>query len=272
MRLIELLLGRPNHGQQVADEQRTAEGEHQERQQVITQEHDLSVRAGVRSAWTGRSRCSRILVAIAKIFDTLLPMTRILRIDSSARTGDSVSRELASRLIDRFPGDTTVRTRDLSDGVPLLTEHTLLAMRTPADERTPEHDVALAVADEFIAELIDADAVVIGLPIYNFGPPAALKAWADLVARAGTTFRYTENGPEGLIDDKPVYVIVASGGVPVGSPMDLSSTWLTTFLGFLGLRNVEVVAAGQLNVDPERAVTAAHELVDDVQLPVSAAA
>ena len=76
---------------------------------------------------------------------------------------------------------------------------------------------------------------VIGLPIYNFGPPAAMKAWADLVARAGTTFRYTETGPEGLVANKPVYVIVASGGVPIGSPMDLSSTWLTTFLGFLGL-------------------------------------
>ena len=135
-----------------------------------------------------------------------------------------------------------------------------------------EQTAALAIADEFIAELVDADAVVIGLPIYNFGPPAALKAWADLVARAGTTFRYTETGPEGLVNDKPVYVIVASGGVPVGSPMDLSSTWLTTFLGFIGLTNVEVVAAGQLNVDPEGALDAARDLVDSVDIPAPAAA
>ena len=199
-------------------------------------------------------------------------MTNVLRIDSSARTIDSVSRDLATRLIERFPGETTVRTRDLSDGVPLLSEETLLAMWTPADQRTPEQSVALAVADEFIAELVDADAVVIGLPIYNFGPPAALKAWADLVARAGTTFRYTATGPEGLVNDKPVYVIVASGGVPVGSPMDLSSTWLTTFLGFLGLTNVEVVAADQLNVDPDGALDAARNLVDAVDLPEPAAA
>jgi len=198
-------------------------------------------------------------------------MTNVLRIDSSARTGDSVSRELSTRLIDRLDGDTTVRTRDLSHGVPLLTEPTLLAMWTPAAERTPEQTAALAIADEFITELVDADVVVIGLPIYNFGPPAAIKAWADLVARAGTTFRYTENGPEGLIADKPVYVIVASGGVPIGSPMDLASTWLRTFLGFLGLTNVQIIEAGQLNVDPEAAVAAARDEVDRVEL-VSVAA
>ena len=122
------------------------------------------------------------------------------------------------------------------------------------------------MADEYIAELMDADAVVIGLPIYNFGPPAAMKAWADLVARAGTTFRYTATGPEGLVDDKLVYVVVASGGVPVGSPMDRSSAWLTTFLGFLGLRNVTLIAADQLNVDPEGAATEAREKVDQIDL------
>lgn len=199
-------------------------------------------------------------------------MTKILRIDSSARTAESVSRELATRLIDRFPGEVDVTTRDLSDGVPLLSEDTLLAMWTPADQRTSEQNARLAVADEFIAELVDADAVVIGVPIYNFGPPAALKAWADLVARAGTTFRYTDTGPEGLVAAKPVYVIVASGGVPVGSPMDYSSTWLTTFLGFLGLGDVTVLAAGQLNVDPERAVAAARDLVDAVEIAAPAAA
>ena len=199
-------------------------------------------------------------------------MTNILRIDSSARSAGSASRELATRLIDRFPDEISVRTRHLSHGVPLLREGTLLGMWAPADQRTPEQSAALAVADEFIAELVEADAVVIGLPIYNFGPPAALKAWADLVARAGTTFRYTDSGPEGLIPDKPVYIIVASGGVPVGSPMDLSSTWLTTFLGFLGLTRVEIVAAGQLNVDPEGALEAARVLVDSIDVSVTAPA
>jgi FMN-dependent NADH-azoreductase len=162
-------------------------------------------------------------------------MTNILRIDSSARHSGSASRELGTRLIERLGPDTNLKAQ-------------------------------LSIADEFIAELVDADAVVIGLPIYNFGPPAAMKAWADLVARAGSTFRYTATGPEGLIPNKPVYVIVASGGVPVGSPMDLASTWLATFLGFLGLTDVTVIAADQLNVDPDGALAAARARVDQAVL------
>jgi len=193
-------------------------------------------------------------------------MTTILRIDSSARHADSVSRELLSRLLDRIPGDLAITDRDLAHGVPLLRKDTLAAMWTPEADRTDGQNAELAVADEYIAELIDADAVVIGLPIYNFGPPAALKAWADLVARAGTTFRYTDTGPEGLLADKPVYVVVASGGVPVGSPMDHASTWLTTFLGFLGLTDVTIIAADQLNADPDNAVDAARDKVDGTDL------
>jgi len=193
-------------------------------------------------------------------------MTKILRIDSSARHDGSASRELATRLIERLGPDTDVKVRDLAAGVPLLSESTLDAMWTPEAERTPDQQAQLSVADAFIAELMDADVVVIGLPIYNFGPPAAMKAWADLVARAGTTFRYTETGPEGLVANKPVYVIVASGGVPIGSPMDLSSTWLTTFLGFIGLTDVTVIAADQLNVDPEVALANARERVDHAVL------
>jgi FMN-dependent NADH-azoreductase len=196
-------------------------------------------------------------------------MTSLLRIDSSARHDGSASRELSSRLIDRIrksDADLQVTTRDLTTGVPIITEEILHAMWSAPDERTTEQRAALALADELIAELVAAEAVVIGLPIYNFGPPAALKAWADLVARAGTTFRYTETGPEGLIADKPVYVILASGGVPVASPMDFSSTWLTTFLGFLGLSNVTVIAADQLNADPDNALDAARARVDNVAL------
>jgi len=193
-------------------------------------------------------------------------MTKILRIDSSARHDGSASRELATRLIERLGPDTDVKVRDLAAGVPLLSESTLTAMWTPEADRAADQQEQLSVADTFIAELMDAESIVIGLPIYNFGPPAAMKAWADLVARAGTTFRYTETGPEGLVANKPVYVIVASGGVPIGSPMDLSSTWLTTFLGFIGLTDVTVIAADQLNVDPEVALANARERVDHAVL------
>ena len=195
-------------------------------------------------------------------------MTNILRIDASARHEGSASRELSDRLITRLSkgADTSITVRDLANGVPLLSEDTLAAMWTPEADRTDAQQAELEHANEAIAELFEADAIVIGLPIYNFGPPAALKAWADLVARAGTTFRYTENGPEGLVPNKPVYVIVASGGVPVGSPMDFSSTWIATFLGFLGLGDVTIIAADQLNVDPEGALAAARDRVDKALL------
>ena len=94
-----------------------------------------------------------------------------------------------------------------------------------------------------IAELQAADTIVIATPIYNVGPPSTLKAWADLVARAGTTFRYTATGPEGLLTGKKAYLAIASGGTPVGSDFDYMSRWLTFFLGFLGITNVASVAA-----------------------------
>jgi FMN-dependent NADH-azoreductase len=218
------------------------------------------------------NRVDRHKVAIANIHDRFVDMTTILRLNSSARTADSVSRQLVDRLIDRAGDGVTLVDRDLSGGVPLLIESTLGAMFTPADARNDEQVAALAQADQMIAELVDADAIVIGLPIYNFGPPAALKAWADLVARVGVTFQYGATGAEGLVPNKPVYVVVASGGVPVGSPMDLASTWLTTFLGFLGLTDVTVIAADQLNVDPEGALAAAQAKVDSADVAALSAA
>ncbi len=198
-------------------------------------------------------------------------MTNVLNISSSARHLDSVSRQLAGRLIERIPGDVVVDERDLSRGVAHLSEDTLAAMWTPVADRTVEQNAELAHADEYIDELMSADVIVIGLPIYNFGPPASLKAWADLVARAGTTFRYGDAGPEGLVPAKPVYVVVASGGVPIGSAMDFSSTWLRSFLGFIGLTDVTFVEAGQLNVDPEAALTAACAAVDRIEIDLAAA-
>ena len=194
----------------------------------------------------------------------------ILHINTSARHAGSASRELSARLVERF-GDDKIIERDLADGIPQYTEATLQAVFTPHEHRTEEQVAELTVAGELIAELQSADAIVIGLPIYNFGPPATLKAWADLVAQAGVTFQYSEEGPKGLLADRPVYVVVASGGVPIGSGMDFSSTWLTQFLGFLGLRNVTVIPAGQLNIDPEYALEAARERIDGVELPALAA-
>ena len=192
----------------------------------------------------------------------------ILRLDSSARSADSVSRQLADRLIARIAGDSSpvIVERNVATGLPFVDEATIEAMYTPAESRTQEQVDLLALGQTLIDELVAADAVVISMPVYNFGPPATLKAWVDLIARVGVTFNYTEQGPVGALADKPVYLIVASGGTPIGSAVDWATGWLKQVLGFLGITSVEVISAGQLNIDPDGALLAAEEIVDNVDL------
>ncbi len=173
-------------------------------------------------------------------------MPTILHISASIRADESVSRNLSSTIVDGLRDKTgaEVISRDLSaNDLPYIDTARFGANNTPKDERTPEQNEIAAIADQLIDELQQADTIVLGVPIYNFGVPATVKAWADLVARAGTTFKYTENGPVGLLTGKKAYIAVASGGTPVGSDMDFMTPWLKHFLGFLGISDVEVVAA-----------------------------
>jgi FMN-dependent NADH-azoreductase len=187
-------------------------------------------------------------------------MTSILRIDASARTDASISRKLADTIVARYPG-AEITTRDVGgEAVPQTTEAWIGANFTPADERTPEHEETLALSDAMVAELQAAEVVVISTPIYNFGVPGALKAWADLVARVGVTFEYTEQGPVGLLEGKRAIVAVASGGTKVGSDIDFATPWLRFFLGFLGIVDVEIVAADGLMGDPEGVARAEAEI------------
>lgn len=186
-------------------------------------------------------------------------MTTILRIDASARREGSFTRQITDELIAAIarPED-TVMTRDLLSGIPLLTEAATNQLASPVEERTPDAAPTLAMSDELIEEFEAADAVVISVPIYNFAAPAALKAWADLFARAGRTFTYTENGPVGLLADRPVYIVAGAGGVPIGSPMDYSTPWLEQFLAFLGVTSVQAIKVEGLASDPEAGVAAAQ--------------
>jgi FMN-dependent NADH-azoreductase len=191
-------------------------------------------------------------------------MSTILYLTASIRSeSESVSRALGQRLVDGLAAKTgaAVTTRDLAaNDLPFMTAARFAANLTPADERTAEQAELAAIADTLIAELQSAETIVIASPIYNFGPPSTLKAWADLVARAGTTFRYTATGPEGLLTGKKAYLAIASGGTPVGSGMDFMSTWLTHFLGFLGISDVEkVYADGIMGADGEAKIAAAKE-------------
>ena len=191
-------------------------------------------------------------------------MSNILHITASIRPeAESVSRGLGQRIVGALAAKTgaSVTTRDLAaNDLPFVSAERFAANLTPAADRTPEQAGLARIADELIAELQAADTIVIAAPVYNFGPPATLKAWADLVARAGTTFRYTANGPEGLLTGKKAYLAIASGGTPVGSDIDFMSRWLTFFLGFLGITDVEIVAAdGIMGEGGEAKIAAAQE-------------
>ena len=169
-------------------------------------------------------------------------MTHTLHIDSSSRTNGSVSRQLSAQIVEKLGGQTTHRDL-LAHPPPQLDEAWLGANWTPADQLTEQQAEKLATSDSLIQEIKDADTLVIGVSMYNFGIPASLKAWVDLVCRAGHTFQYTEKGPVGLMEGKRAIVVIASGGVPLGSPMDHASTYMTTMLGFIGITDVAFVAA-----------------------------
>ncbi|MEL7206530.1 MAG: NAD(P)H-dependent oxidoreductase [Pseudomonadota bacterium] len=173
----------------------------------------------------------------------------VLHIDSSPRFNDSVSRDLTADIVSRHAGAKVIR-RDLSKTpVPQTTDAWIGASFTPVEDRTADQKHTLALSDELVDELVAADTIVIGLPMYNFSVPSALKAWIDQVARPGRTFNYTENGPVGLLEGKRVIVAMATGGVPQGSDMDFATNYLTFFLGFLGITDVQFVAADGLNAD-----------------------
>jgi len=186
---------------------------------------------------------------------------RILEVSASGRRGDSVSRMLTSEVIDALETrevDVTVDHRDLSSGVPLVDEAWINANFTPEEERTSGQKEVLRTSDELVAELQTADIIVIGAPIYNFGVPAALKAWVDMIARARLTFRYTANGPEGLLKNKKAFVVVASGGVAVDSALDYATPYLRQALRFVGITDVEIVAADQLNSRADESLDSAR--------------
>ncbi|MBX7534559.1 NAD(P)H-dependent oxidoreductase [Qipengyuania sp. GH1] len=195
-------------------------------------------------------------------------MSTILHITASIRGEESVSRGLGQKLVGKLAESqgADVVTRDLSkNDLPYIDADRFAANLAPyADRSTEQHELA-KIADELIEELQQADTIVFSVPVYNFSVPATVKAWADLVARAGTTFRYTENGPEGLLTGKKVYLTAATGGTPIGSEVDFMSPWLKFFLGFLGMHDVEIVAAdGIMGEGGEEKIAEAHEKVEQL--------
>jgi FMN-dependent NADH-azoreductase len=197
----------------------------------------------------------------------------ILKIDSSSRHEGSVSRQLTTRLVNRVKSespDASIVSRDVASGLSAISEDWIGANFTPRDGRTEIQTDILNLSDVLVSELQVADILVVGVPIYNFGVPAALKAWIDLICRAGETFRYTEAGPEGLLTGKRAIITVASGGVPVGSPADHATSYLTQVLGFIGITDVTYISASGLAMDSEAPLRAAEAEIDALDLKAAA--
>ena len=193
-------------------------------------------------------------------------MSTILHITASIRGEESVSRSLSAKLVEglRAKSGAEVIERDLSaNNLPFIDAERFAANLAPYAERNEGQRELAAIADTLIEELEQADTIVLGLPIYNFAMPSTLKAWADLVARAGRTFQYTAKGPEGLLKGKKAYITVASGGTTVGSEIDFMTPWLRHFLGFIGITDVELVAAdATARADGAEKIAKAREQVE----------
>lgn len=171
-------------------------------------------------------------------------MTKVLAIHSSIRCNDSISRELTEILANRIKGEESeIIHRDLTRDIHFISEQSLNAVEKSPEERSLEDSKIALLSDTLIEELELADIIVIGAPIYNFGPPACLKAWADLVARANRTFLYADNGPIGLLKNKKAFIIAVSGGTAVNSNIDFLTPWLKHFLAFIGITNTEIISA-----------------------------
>ena len=191
---------------------------------------------------------------------------KLLHIDSSALGANSVTRDLSAAVVARWqdavPG-LSVQYRDLdANPVPHLTGGSL------AGANPEEAADAAAVMEQFLA----ADVIVIGAPMYNFGIPSTLKSWIDRIAVAGKTFRYTENGPEGLAGGKKVIVASGRGGLHSGAPSDFQEPYLTFVLGFLGITDLEFVRAEGVAYSPEHRVKAIAVAKDSIQAPLAQAA
>lgn len=177
-------------------------------------------------------------------------MSTLLHIDSSARTSGSISRQLTAAFVAQWqaknPGAKVVH-RDLaSDPLPHITEALLGAYFTPPEGRTGEQAELIRQSDQLVDELLAADTLVIGVPMYNFAPPSTLKAWIDHVFRAGRTFRYTETGPVGLATGKKAVIILSRGGMYSQGPMealDFQGKYIKSALAFIGITDVELVVA-----------------------------
>lgn len=191
-------------------------------------------------------------------------MTKILHIDASGRHEGSISRKLSNQVVKAIGGGEATY-RDIGQGLPFVDDTMIGAYFTAPEERSEAQKQAVALSDELVKELQEHDTYVIGLPIYNFSMPAAFKAWCDLIARVGMTFKYTETGPIGLLGNKKAYIVIASGGTGIGSDLDFLTPWLKHYLGFIGITDMEIVDAAGLGADRDKVMQKAEAQIETIK-------
>ena len=191
---------------------------------------------------------------------------KIYQIDSSARKDGSTSRALAKKLLNKIkkPEDEVIY-RDLNDEMVFVSNLTESGMNIDEKDQTENHKKMFELSDTLVKELKESDIIIISAPIYNYGPPATLKAWSDLAARVGETFKFKSNGRrEGLLKNKRAYLVITSGGTKLNSKEDFLTPWLKFILNFFGIEKIDIICADQMSLDYEKSMKSAEEQIEKV--------
>jgi len=192
---------------------------------------------------------------------------KIYQIDSSARKEGSTSRALAKKLLEKIkkPEDEVVY-RDLDDEMVFVSGLTESGMKIEKKDQTEHHKKMFELSDTLVKELKESDVIIISAPIYNYGPPATLKAWSDLAARVGETFRFKPNGRrEGLLKNKRAYLVITSGGTKLNSNEDFLTPWLKFILNFFGIEKIDIICADQMALDFEKSIKEAENQIKNIK-------
>tara|TARA_Y100000741_G_C18101415_1_gene496984 strand:- start:43 stop:624 length:582 start_codon:yes stop_codon:yes gene_type:complete len=191
---------------------------------------------------------------------------KIYQIDSSARKIGSTSRALAKKLLDKIkkPEDEVIY-RDLDDEMVFVSGLTESGMKIDIKDQTEHHKKMFELSDTLVRELKESDIIIISAPIYNYGPPATLKAWSDLAARVGETFKFKPNGRrEGLLKNKRAFLVITSGGTKLNSSEDFLTPWLKFILNFFGIEKIDIICADQMALDYKKSIKNAELQIDKI--------
>jgi len=191
---------------------------------------------------------------------------KIYQIDSSARKDGSTSRALAKKVLEKIkkPEDEVIY-RDLNEEMVFVTGLTESGMNIDQKDQNENHKKMFKLSDQLVKELKESDVIIISAPIYNYGPPATLKAWSDLAARVGETFRFKPNGRrEGLLKNKKAYLVITSGGTKLNSSEDFLTPWLKFILNFFGIEKIDIICADQMALDYDKSIKDAEKQIENI--------